>query len=206
MSDLAFEKLLAASQEDFANAEEFGNDWMPDDGVYTVSVTKLAKGVTAKGDKPIGWWKLTGLIEDVDDANHGKEFCIGFFRTSVLGILKGACRVLNGGDPIEDIALADELLEASVGEILKVKVATKPGKDGRDYTNCYLQEVMATEDEEAEDVVEAPEEPTEPAEATPDGNVVADMPEGDASADIEDAAGKNRVAKAVDKASNQKKK
>lgn len=187
MSDLAFEKLLAASAEDFANAEEFGNDWMPDDGIYTVTILKLSTGVATKDKKAMGWWKLTGQIEDVDDENHGKEFTVGFYRTTAPGILKSACRVLNGGEGITDIEVANELLEASVGEVLKVKVATRPGKDGRDYTNCYLQEVLATEDE-AEDVVEAPEEPSEPAEATPDGNVVTDMPEDDASADIEGAA------------------
>ncbi|KKM77930.1 hypothetical protein LCGC14_1365120 [marine sediment metagenome] len=169
---------------------------MPDDGVYTVTIVKLTKGVSTKGDKPMGWWKQVGQIEDVDDVNHGKEFTIGFYRSSVPGILKSACRVLNGGEPVEDIAMADELLEASVNEVLRVKVVTSTSsKDGKDYTNCYIQEVLATENEdEAEDAVNAPEEAPESAEDFPDGNVVTDMPEGGAVADIEGAA-KGKSAK-----------
>jgi hypothetical protein len=183
---------LAESQEDFANAEEFGNDWMPDDGEYTVSLTKLNKGVSAKDDKPMGWWKLTGQIEDVEDDNCGKEFTVGFYRTTAPGILKSAARVLNGGEAVEEIDIADKLLEASIGEVLKVKVATRDSKDGRSYTNCYLVEVLSAEEETEDDATDATEAPEESAE---DGNAVADMPEGNAAADIEAAADAGKTKK-----------
>ena len=73
--------------------------------------------------------------------------------------MKGQAKALNGGEsvPFEDL---DKVFSGSAGKVLRVKVATtKSPKNGRDYTNCYIQEVIQTEAAEG-----LPEEP-------PQGNI-----------------------------------
>ena len=105
MSDeLAFEQMLAEYNQEYQNAEEF-SDWMPDDGTYICTVVKSTKGTATKDDKPFGWWKLTGRIEEPSNEQiNGEEFTIGFYNTKALGILKGQARALNGGKPISNLS------------------------------------------------------------------------------------------------------
>jgi hypothetical protein len=152
MSTVDFEQLLAAHQanlkQQYDDAEEY-SDWMPDDGEYTVTIVKCAKGVSTKKDQnnPLFWWKLTGRIEAGDNAAAilGQEFSLGFYNTNAPGIMKGQAKALNGGDPVPFDDL-DTVFKGAVGKVLQVKVATtKSAKNGQDYTNCYIQEVVQVE-------------------------------------------------------------
>jgi len=147
MSDLGFEQMLAEQNENYRKSEEF-SDWMPDDGDYIVTVIKCVKGVSEKEDTKLGWWKLTGRIEAPENEKlNGQEFSLGFYNTKAMGILKGQARKLNSGEPVTTLAEADAVFEAAQGKILRVKVTTSTSKkNGQDYTNCYVQEVIATEE------------------------------------------------------------
>jgi len=143
VSDLAFEQLLAQHNDAYRSAEEF-SDWMPPDGEYIATVMKSAKGVSTKDGVSVGWWKITGRLEVVEDPElNGREFPVGFYRTSTLGVLKSQVRALNGGKSVDSLAEADRVISESVGKVVKVKIVTTTSKkDGNDYTNCYVKEVL----------------------------------------------------------------
>ena len=178
--DLNFEQLLATHNQDFAEAVVFDN-WMPPDGEYVVSLVKLATGSTSRDGVDLVWWKLTGRIEDVQDGQlNGREFSAGYFTSKAFGILKGAVKTLNG-DIIHDLGEAHLVLEAAIGKVVRVKIDTRPGKGantGRDFTNCYIQEVINTTSDTASAIDEpngttaAPIEDTQtvapPLEAPPE--------------------------------------
>lgn len=144
--DLNFEQLLASHNQEFKEAEVY-NNWMPPDGEYIASVVKLTTGSSTKDGVDLVWWRLTGRIEDVQDEKlNGKEFSIGYYTSKAFGILKGAVKTL-AGQIIHDLAEAHIILEASIGKVLRVKVDTRPGKGanaGKEFTNCYIQEVIDT--------------------------------------------------------------
>jgi hypothetical protein len=145
---MAFEGLLADFNQAYRDADEY-SDYMPPDGEYLVTVMKCQKGVSEKDGKKNGWWKLTARIEapESEELNE-KEFVLGFYRTSALGILKGQARALNMGQPVSSIQEADAVFEKAVGLILRVKVSTTTSKkDGKEYTNCYVKEVMPTQND-----------------------------------------------------------
>lgn len=144
--DLNFEQLLAEHNQNFAEAEVFDN-WMPPDGEYVVSLVKLATGSTKKEGGDFVWWRLTGRIEDVQDEKlNGREFSAGYFTSKAFGILKGAVKTL-AGKLVHDLGEAHLILEAAIGKVVRVKIDTGPGKGanaGKDFTNCYIQEVLDT--------------------------------------------------------------
>ncbi len=109
--DLNFEQLLAQHNQDFKESEVYSN-WMPPDAEYIVSLIKLETGIKEKDQVKTGWWKLTGRIEDVQDAKlNGKEFCVGFYRSTAYGILKGDARILSSNPHLNDLAEAHTVLE-----------------------------------------------------------------------------------------------
>lgn len=154
-----FEQLLAqhnaALKQGYDEAAEY-SDWMPDDGEYIVSRIKCTKGVSTKKDpnNPMFWWKPVVRIE-ADPALMGQEFVLGFFNTNAPGIMKREARALNHGT----LPSFDELdgVFTRIGEIIRVEVRTATSKkDGKDYTNCYVKEVIATE-AVAEETTEPPQ-------------------------------------------------
>ena len=163
--DLAFEQLLAQHNQAFKESEVYSN-WMPPDGEYIASLVKFDSGQKEKDGVKTAWYKLTGRIEDVmDEKLNGKEFLVNFYRSSAYGILKGDARLLSGNPLLDDLKEAYEVLEASVGTVIRVKVITSfSDKYKKDFTNCYIQEVIDTTTEtSAEDVSDAPDPaPIEP--------------------------------------------
>lgn len=151
--NMNFEQLLAEHNQSFKESEVY-SDWMPDDGEYIATILKLAKGSATKDGVNTVWWRLTGRIEDVQDEKlNGREFTVGYYTSKAFGILKGAVNVLSG-ESIDDLAQAHAILEAAIGLVLRVKVRTsRSKKDGKDYTNCYILEVINTTDPEGQDVV-----------------------------------------------------
>ena len=151
--DLGFEQLLAEHQQDFKDAEVY-NNWMPPDGEYIASLVKFDAGEKKKDGVKTAWYKLTGCIEvektcpqDVqqNDKLAGKEFLINFYRSSAYGILKGDARMLSGNPLLDDLKEAYEVLEASIGLVVRVKIVTSfSDKYKKDFTNCYIQEVINT--------------------------------------------------------------
>ncbi len=185
--DLGFEQLLAEHNQNYKEAEVFSS-WMPPDGEYITSLVKLNKGTSKKDGTDLLWWKLVGRIEDVQDEKlNGKEFTVGFYTSKAYGMLKGAIKDLTG-DLIQDLKEAHTILEASIGKIIRVKVNTAfSDKYKKDFTNCYIQEVIDTTVETSavepagsdilpDGITEAPAEvPVEvPAEAPPEPPVSAD--------------------------------
>ncbi len=142
--DLNFEQMLASHNQEFKEAEVYSN-WMPPDGEYIVSLVKLDHGTSSKDGTDLVWWNLKGRIEDVQDEKlNGKEFTVGYYTSKVFGILKGAVKML-AGEVINDLAEAHTILEASVGKIIRAKVDTTFNKKHqKDFTNCYIQEVINT--------------------------------------------------------------
>lgn len=143
--DLNFEQMLAQHNQAFKEAEVYSN-WMPPDGEYIVSLVKFDAGQKEKDGATTAWYKLTGRIEDVQDEKlNGKEFLVNFYRSSAYGILKGDARILSGNPLLDDLKEAYEILETSVGTVIRVKVATSfSDKYKKDFTNCYIQEVINT--------------------------------------------------------------
>ncbi len=186
--DLNFEQLLAEHNQSFQEAEVYSN-WMPDDGEYIVSIVKFDKGISAKDGDSLAWWKLTGRIEDVQDEKlNGKEFPVGYYTSRAYGILKGAARVLSGNSDLNDLGEAHIILAASPGSVLRVKVRTSISKkNNKEYTNCFILEVINTTTESSAEAVpvdapvtaDAPA-PVDAASATigdaPDSGVPAEAP------------------------------
>ena len=164
--DLNFEQMLAKHNQEYKEAEVYST-WMPDDGEYIVSLIKLDEGTSTKDGVNMVWWKLTGRIEDVQDEKlNGREFTVGYYTSKVFGILKGAVKTL-AGDIINDLAEAHAVLEASIGKIIRAKVDTTTSKkNGKEYTNCYIMEVIDTTTiQEGLETLEA----ETPATVVPDG-------------------------------------
>lgn len=153
--DLGFEQLLAEHQEAFKDSEVYSN-WMPPDGNYIVSVSKFESGEKAKDGARTAWYKLSGKIEVEKDPLQdvklgGREFLINFYRSSAYGILKGDARLISGDPSLDDLKEAYEVLEASIGTVLAVKVETAfSDKFKKNFTNCYIQEVLKTTTASAE--------------------------------------------------------
>ena len=169
--DLNFEQLLAQHNQEFKEAEVYSS-WMPDDGEYIVSIIKFDKGISAKDGENLGWWKLTGRIEDVQDEKlNGKEFTVGYYTSKAYGILKGAARVLSGDSNLNDLGEAHAILAGSPGSVLRVKVRTSISKkNGKEYTNCFILEVIdTTTDTSAEDAA---------GQDVPDEVTAKDVPQG----------------------------
>ena len=143
--DLNFEQLLAEHNQSFKESEVY-SDWMPDDGEYIATILKLVKGTTVKDAVTTAWWRLTGRIEDVQDEKFdGREFSVGYYTSKAYGILKGAARVLSGNAELNDLREAHAVLAASPGSVLRVKIRTSTSKkNGKDYTNCFILEVINT--------------------------------------------------------------
>lgn len=149
MSDLAFEQALAAHNEEYRQAEEFGDDWFPGDGTYVVIFSGLKKGTKTLEDSaiPLIWWRLMCRIDDVaDESIHGKEFPISI-SSRVWGLIKSQTRKLNENKPATTPEEANTILEAAVGKVGKVEVvSTVSKKNGREYTNAYIREVIDVTD------------------------------------------------------------
>ena len=177
--DLNFEQLLATHNQEFKEAEVYSN-WMPDDGEYIVSITKLDHDSSSKDGKDLLWWRLTGRIEDVQDEKlNGKEFTVGYYTNRAFGILKGAANMLSGGS-VDDLAEANTVLEASLGMVIRAKVITSfSEKYKKDFTNCYIQEVIntttevSTEDVPVVDEADNPGDPIETPEVPVDTHTIA---------------------------------
>ena len=169
--DLGFEQMLAQHNQEFKEAEVFSS-WMPPDEDYIVSLIKLESGQKTKDGAVIGWWKLTGRIEDVaDEKLNGKEFTVGLYSSKAYGILKGAARALANNPQLDDLAEAHAVLEAAIGDVVSVRVKTSwSDKYKKDFTNCYIQEVIDTTTEASTDSVPdvaAPGEAEEVVDAAP---------------------------------------
>ena len=175
--DLNFEQLLAEHNQAFKEAEVYSN-WMPPDGDYIASLIKFDSGQKEKDGVKMAWYKLTGRIEDVQDEKlNGKEFLVNFYRSSAYGILKGDARILSGNPLLDDLKEAYEVLQASVGTVVAVKIVTSfSDKYKKDFTNCYIKEVINTTTE-----VSTEEVPVDAAA------VVADVPVEATPATIGDA-------------------
>ena len=182
--DLNFEQLLAQHNQEFKEAEVFSN-WMPDDGEYIVSIVKFDKGISTKDGDSLGWWKLTGRIEDVQDEKlNGREFPVGYYTSKAYGILKGAARVLSGNSELNDLGEAHAILEASPGSVLRVKVRTSISKkNNKEYTNCFILEVINTTTETSAEEVSTDAVPATIGDA-PDSGIPAEAPPAEVAAEV----------------------
>uniref|UniRef100_A0A6M3J542 Uncharacterized protein n=1 Tax=viral metagenome TaxID=1070528 RepID=A0A6M3J542_9ZZZZ len=147
MSDLLFEQALAACNEEFRQAEEFGDDWYPDDGTYVTVVTDVKKGVkvsdaTGSGE-PTLWWRLKLRIDDtMNERVHGKEFPMPL-SSRFWGKVKNISRALNRGQVAISAKEADAILEAARGKVLEVNVyTTTSDKNGRQYRNVSIKNIL----------------------------------------------------------------
>ena len=175
--DLNFEQMLAQHNQNYKESEVY-SDWMPDDGEYIVSLIKLTHDTASKNGEDFLWWRLTGRIEDVQDEKlNSREFSVGYYTSKVFGILKGAINVLAGRE-INDLAEAHAILEASIGLVARVRVRTsRSRKDGKDYTNCFILEVIDTTTSAGDNPeTVAPGEEMPSTEVTGVGGIPAEAP------------------------------
>ena len=147
MSDeLAFEALLSEHNESYGEAEEFGDDWMPDDyDGLIVAIMDVKTGTYTKNDKTHAFWRLMVQIESPEHEDNGKEFCMNFLTTAAPGIIKTMARKFNDGVSVDDLAQASDIVVGSVGTVMSVNVKTGPDKNGVERTNCYIKEILAEE-------------------------------------------------------------
>jgi hypothetical protein len=124
-------------------AESF-NDWMPDDGEYLV-VVKSVKTVV-RDDKTTGkkypGFKLTARIESHEDFPniHKAEFTMAnvtaksasSFKTLAIGL---AGKPIPSADMVKTIA-------NSTGAVLRVKVRSHKGTDGRTFKNTDVLQIV----------------------------------------------------------------
>ena len=165
--DMNFESLLADFNQAYQESEEF-SDWMPPDDDYIVVVTKLKYDFKEKEGKKFGWWILTGkLLSPENEDLNNREFPIGKYNTEALGILKGQVKQLNSGISVgNSIVEAHTIIKNSLGKALRVKVTTTTSrKNGQEYTNCYIQEVLPDIQiaEEGQSATPPQNEPAEPS-------------------------------------------
>jgi hypothetical protein len=144
MSDVSFEQILAAQNSEFAQAEVYST-WMPPDGEYVVQVKKVTKGSSTEDAGPMPWWKMTGkILVEQDPKLKGAEFTIGFFNRKKYGMMKGAAQVISGKQVMDNLKEASDVILASEGKVLKVKVETRDTKRGK-FTGCDIIQVIQTE-------------------------------------------------------------
>jgi hypothetical protein len=147
MSDASFEQILAAQNKEFDAAEVFST-WMPPDGEYVVQVKKVSSGT--KKDEASGtfapWWKMLGviLVEAGDPKLKGAEFTLAFFMPKTYGMMKGAACILANKPIMSSLKEASDIILASTGAVLKVKVETRETKRGK-FTGCSILSVIPTE-------------------------------------------------------------
>ena len=158
--------VLAEIAEEFAQAEVF-NQWMPPDGTYTALITGYNDGVSTKGSSRYAWWKLDGrLLVEGDPELDGKDFTLGFFRSTALGFLKQAMSVF-AGRKIDDVRQAQPILSGAVDCLVTLKKTTtirSEAKGGGEFPNVTILEVIPQTDSGAGQEVETPT--AEPTEAT----------------------------------------
>ncbi len=143
--DISFEALLAAHNQEYADAEVF-SQWQPPPGEYVVIVEKLDTGVTAQEEaEDMMWWSLRCMIVD-EGSLFQKKFSI-FSSSKALGIFKGLVEALNGGEPVEGgLVEAHAVMEGAVGSALRIESTSSfSKKDKRDYINIAILEVLQTE-------------------------------------------------------------
>ncbi len=148
MSDLGYEKLLAEHNKDYKDVEAFGGNWMPDVAKgYVVLLTKSKRTEFTKDDVGHIQWRITGHIENVADVDqHGKDFCVGRFMTTVPGFIKSAAQVLNNGFVTNDMSQDGPILDDCAGKLVYVDITTSKGKDDKTYINAYMTGLIATEE------------------------------------------------------------
>lgn len=135
-NDLNFENMLAGLAEDYRKAEPMDN-FMPDDGEYTVILSDLAKGVKVKaGEAPLIWISVKAKLLAAEDPNiDQKTMSLGFFSSKTLGMLKGFVQALIPSSitpdspefiDVNDLSQCIALIQRKVdaGTLLTIKVAT----------------------------------------------------------------------------------
>ena len=150
MSDLGFERMLAENNDAVRDAPEFGSDWMPPDRVgsdtYLVTVTRVNSGWKQAEGWTEGWWRPYVRIEaEVSNpALDGQEFSLGFFSTEAnrISVCKTACKPLNGGKSVVSRPEIHAAFMGAIGKVLRINVKTISKDDGREFTNCYIKEVV----------------------------------------------------------------
>lgn len=140
MANLNFEQWLAEFNSSYADAEAY-TDWMPDDGKYSVLVTKVEPGEYEKNGKKNKRWKFTAEIVAGDSKMMGQKFSWTLF-SAAPGMIKGQAAALNGGKELSTGAEAIAALEHAAGKVLDVTIRTSPDKTGKDRTNCYIEDVV----------------------------------------------------------------
>jgi hypothetical protein len=137
---MGFEKWLADFNASYADAEAY-TDWMPEDGKYSVLVTKVEPGEYDKNGKKNKRWKFTAEIVAGDSKMMGQKFSWTLF-SAAPGMIKGQAAALNGGKEFSTGADAIAALEHAAGKVLDVTVRTSADKLGKDRTNCYIEGVV----------------------------------------------------------------
>lgn len=147
--DVRFEQLLAAHNQEFMDAEPFG-DWTPPAGLYNVIVSKVDKDIAKDKETSadFAWWRISGrILEDPQFAN--REFSLFFADSRNMRRVKTTVNSLYPDKTFTSLAEASKLLLDTIGLVLQVEVKTEHNKkSGRDFTNIYVKDILATSEAE----------------------------------------------------------
>lgn len=144
MSDAAFEKLVADTQEAYEGASSDRN-WKPDPGKYLCALKELRKGTYQDKTSKANCFFLVPVWTIQEGPLAGEDFEGGFFSNAdakALGRMKGFLESVTGqgGTPLPQ-ALAEAT--ALCGQILAYVESYRSKKDSKLY--CQLVEVLASE-------------------------------------------------------------
>lgn len=123
-----WDALINGQQGAYGEAEEF-DDWLPPIGLsdlHAIVTNVVCDTFQGKEDKKTyPYWRVTGtLLDGVDPTTNAllakRTFTLAFCSTgpspASAGQLKGFARWLAGGQPVEDIKVADQLIRGAVGK------------------------------------------------------------------------------------------
>jgi hypothetical protein len=147
MSDLNFERWLSEFNQSYAEAEAY-SDWMPEDGKYSVLVTKVEPGEYEKNGRKNRRWKFTAEIVAGDSKVMGQKFSWTLF-SAAPGMIKGQAAALNGGQELPTGQDAIATIESAAGKVLDVTIRTSADKNGKDRTNCYIDGIVDVQKQDA---------------------------------------------------------
>jgi len=143
-----FDQLLNQIAGEYASAPEATALKFPPDGDYLVTIKDVTRTVSKTKNGTALVWNMPSVVVSQDEY-AGDEFPISFRSTPSFNLeqIKGACRVIQGGeDPTDDIQEADRILQSAKGLSFSVRIRTS--KAG--YHNVSLLELVDLGEEATE--------------------------------------------------------
>jgi len=151
MSDSQFESAflsaLAAIQKDYAEAEAFEQNWMPEDGTYEVLLSDLRTGTYTDKESGEEVFYIKPVYQITAGPLEGKTFqgdmCTNKSQTS-LRALKTFIQSILGEEATNNLQNDVQAVAEQVGALIgEARIYTKVAKNGNTYRNCAFNGVTS---------------------------------------------------------------